>query len=89
MEDIGFIIQYAKAAISFRDDRIFFDFAAWLARILLARHVPSAVLEASLLAIASALDSTHPEMGALVRSGSRGAVLGVTFSGMPRPALLS
>jgi methanogenic corrinoid protein MtbC1 len=85
-EDVDLIIRFATTAVSFRDDRIFADFAAWLADVLAARDVPTTLLEATLHAIADALGSTHPEMGALIDGAARGAVLDATFSGIPRQA---
>ena len=71
-EDIDSILQFAHVAVRFRDERIFTDFAIWLSEVLMARHVPAVVFNASLVAVADALSATQPLNSALVRrSASR------------------
>jgi methanogenic corrinoid protein MtbC1 len=78
-KDVDLIIGFALTAIRFRDDRIFTDFVAWLGEVLAARHVPPAILTASLSAVAASLLTRRPDASALVDVAARGDVLGAAF----------
>jgi methanogenic corrinoid protein MtbC1 len=69
-EDIEYVIRFGVAAIRYRDERIFTEFAGWLLKLLDARSVPPAVVSASFDAIADALMDDRPAVAALLRTAS-------------------
>jgi methanogenic corrinoid protein MtbC1 len=81
-EDVDLTIGFAVMAIRFRDDRIFTDFVAWLGDVLAARHVPPAILTASLRAIAASLGTRQPDASVLVGDAARGDVIAGAFRGL-------
>jgi methanogenic corrinoid protein MtbC1 len=51
-EDVGHIVDFLGAALYADDPRTFLGFAAWMQRVLVARHVPATVLRRGLEVVA-------------------------------------
>jgi methanogenic corrinoid protein MtbC1 len=77
-DDVDLTIGFALMAARLCDDRIFTDFVAWLGGVHAARHVPPAVLTATLFAIAASLVTRQSKASALVGDAARAEVLAAT-----------
>ncbi len=59
-EDFGHIVDFLGAAVATDDPRLFGEFVDWLRLLLSSRHLPPAVLQISLRALAAALPRELP-----------------------------
>jgi methanogenic corrinoid protein MtbC1 len=62
-EDFGHIVEFTATSLLLDDSRVLSAFVGWLADVLEARHVPRAVLNPSLLALAAAIDDVAKNAG--------------------------
>lgn len=63
-EDLGYLVDFARAAVLTRDPRVLVDVLPWLETLLDSRGVPTPTFHTSLQLLAEASD--HPAMAALI-----------------------